>query len=96
MEMYLSMVNNQMAQIANSTNATVRRLTTITTIFMPLTLLAGIGGMSEWSMMTGQQNWRTAYMAFILLLVVVGIISYFLLKWLERRDEPSPPTGARD
>jgi magnesium transporter len=52
MEMYLSMLNNEMAKAANDTNAAVRRLTFITTIFMPLSLLAGIGGMSEWSMMT--------------------------------------------
>jgi len=45
MEMYLSMLNNQMARASHETNATVRRLTFITTIFMPLTLLAGIGGM---------------------------------------------------
>ena len=54
MEMYLSMINNRMAEMANRTNATVRRLTLINTVFMPLTLLAGIGGMSEWSMMTGR------------------------------------------
>lgn len=47
MEMYLSMLNNRMTKTANETNSTVRRLTIITTIFMPLTLLAGIGGMSE-------------------------------------------------
>ena len=63
MEMYLSMLNNQITKAANATNATVRRLTFITTIFMPLTLLAGIGGMSEWSMMTGPENWRIAYPA---------------------------------
>jgi magnesium transporter len=45
MEMYLSMLNNQMTKAANDTNIIVRRLTLITTIFMPLTLLAGIGGM---------------------------------------------------
>ncbi|WP_259720553.1 magnesium transporter CorA family protein [Synechococcus sp. CS-1328] len=44
MEVYLSMLNNEMAKAANETNMTVRRLTLITTIFMPLTLLAGIGG----------------------------------------------------
>ena len=66
MEMYLSMLNNQMAKAANRTNTTVRRLTFITTIFMPLSLLAGIGGMSEWSMMTGPENWRIAYPLFLL------------------------------
>lgn len=85
MEMYLSMLNNQMAKAANDTNATVRRLTFITTIFMPLTLLAGIGGMSEWSMMTGPENWRIAYPAFLLAMVLLGLANYYLLRWLEKR-----------
>ncbi len=84
MEMYLSMVNNQMAKTANETNSTVRRLTFITTIFMPLSLLAGIGGMSEWSMMTGPENWRIAYPAFMVLMVVLGLGNYYLLRRLER------------
>jgi magnesium transporter len=85
MEMYLSMLNNQMTRAANDTNLTVRRLTFITTIFMPLSLLAGIGGMSEWSMMTGPQNWRIAYPAFLLAMVVIGIANYYFLKWLDKR-----------
>jgi len=65
---------------------TVRRLTFITTIFMPLTLLAGIGGMSEWSMMTGPEHWRIAYPAFLLAMVVIGFASYYLLGRLEKRS----------
>ena len=94
MEMYLSMLNNRMTKAANETNVTVRRLTFITTIFMPLTLLAGIGGMSEWSMMTGPQNWKIAYSAFLLAMAVFGFVNYYLLKWLEkrsrRREGPTP------
>jgi magnesium transporter len=85
MEMYLSMINNQMAKSANNMNATVRRLTFITTIFMPLTLIAGIGGMSEWSMMTGPENWKIAYPAFLVLMVVLAVGNYYLLKWTERK-----------
>jgi magnesium transporter len=85
MEMYLSMLNNRMAEIANKTNRTVRRMTFVTTIFMPLTLLAGIGGMSEWSMMTGPSNWKMSYTLFLLAMVVIGVINYFLLRWLENR-----------
>jgi len=87
MEMYLSMLNNQMTKAANDTNIIVRRLTLITTIFMPLTLLAGIGGMSEWSMMTGPQNWRIAYPLFLLAMVVLGVFNYLFLKWIEQRRE---------
>ena len=57
MDMYLSMMNNRMTMVANRTNRVIHRLTIITTIFMPITLLSGIGGMSEWSMMTGAENW---------------------------------------
>jgi len=85
MEMYLSMLNNQMTKAANETNIVVRRLTLITTIFMPLTLLAGIGGMSEWSMMTGPHNWRIAYPAFLLAIGIIGFINYCLLKWFEKK-----------
>ena len=85
MEMYLSMLNNQMAKAANDTNATVRRLTFITTIFMPLSLLAGIGGMSEWSMMTGPENWKISYPMFLLAMIILGLANYLLLKWWERK-----------
>jgi magnesium transporter len=86
MEMYLSMLNNQMAQTTNRTNRTVRRLTFITTIFMPLTLLAGIGGMSEWSMMTGPGNWKFAYPLFLLVMVLLAVVNYYFLIWLEKKD----------
>ncbi|HCC78650.1 MAG: Mg2+/Co2+ transporter [Chloroflexi bacterium GWB2_49_20] len=85
MEMYLSMLNNQMAKAANDTNATVRRLTFITTIFMPLSLLAGIGGMSEWSMMTGPENWKFSYPLFLLVMLVMGLFNYYLLKAWEKK-----------
>jgi magnesium transporter len=93
MEMYLSMLNNQMAKSANETNATVRRLTFITTIFMPLSLLAGIGGMSEWSMMTGPENWRIAYPLFLLAMAILGFSTYFLLTWSEKRRRQSGKSG---
>jgi magnesium transporter len=86
MEMHLSMQNNQMAVASNKTNISVRRLTFITTIFMPLTLLAGIGGMSEWSMMTGPQNWKIAYPAFVIAMVVIGFANYYLLKMFEKKS----------
>ena len=85
MEMHVSLINNRMTKAANNTNITVRRLTFITTIFMPLTLLAGIGGMSEWSMMTGPENWKIAYPLFLVAMAVIGSANYYLLKWIEKR-----------
>jgi len=85
LEIHLSLVNNELARLGNRTNQVVRRLTFITTIFMPLSFFAGVGGMSEWSMMTGPENWRIAYPAFLAGMGVVGVISYFILRWLDRR-----------
>jgi magnesium transporter len=85
MEMNLSLLNNQMARSANQTNATVRRLTFITTIFMPLTLLSGVGGMSEYSMMTGSGNWKLAYPLFLVGMAALGFLSFLWLKRLESK-----------
>lgn len=87
LEMNVSMMNNLLTKSANQTNLSVRRLTLISTIFMPLTLLAGIGGMSEWSMMTKPENWRLSYPLFLLGMVIIGALNYMLIKWLERRDK---------
>lgn len=87
MELYASMLNNKMARDSNQTNATVRRLTFITTIFMPLTLLAGIFGMSEWTVITGgEENIRHSYPLFAIMMVAIGLASYLLIRWLDRRD----------
>lgn len=74
-----------MTQTSNETNASVKRLTLITTVFMPLTLLASIGGMSEWTMMTGgEERWKTSYTLFIVGLIIIGGMNYFLIKGLEK------------
>lgn len=86
-ELNLSMANNQMAKAANATNKTVRRLTFITTIFMPLTLLAGIGGMSEFTMMAGSDNWQVSYLLLCAAMAALGVISYLWLKRFDRGNE---------
>jgi len=85
MELYTSLLNNKMTQMSNETNASVRRLTMIATVFMPLTLIASIGGMSEWTMMTGgESHWKTAYSLFVMGMIIIGGVNYFLIKGLEK------------
>jgi len=85
MELYTSLLNNLMTKASNETNLSVRRLTMIATIFMPLTLISGIGGMSEWSMMTGPGNWKIAYPLFIVGMVVIAAVNYWLIKKIETK-----------
>lgn len=87
MELYASMLNNQMAHDSNQTNSTVRRLTFITTIFMPLTLVAGIFGMSEWTTMTGgEEHMQKSFLAFTAAIAIIGVASFLFIRWLEQRD----------
>ncbi|MFN8211676.1 MAG: magnesium transporter CorA family protein [Bacteroidales bacterium] len=85
MELYTSLLNNIMTNASNQTNLSVRRLTLIATIFMPLTLLASIGGMSEWSMMTGPDNWKISYPLFLAGMIIIGILSFMLIRRLEKK-----------
>ncbi len=87
MEIHLSLISNAMAESSNRTNAIMRRLTLITTIFMPLTLISGIGGMSEFTMMVGSTNWRTAYLILLIVMVIIGAINYVLLLKMENKAE---------
>jgi magnesium transporter len=87
MELYTSLLNNLMTKMSNDTNTSVKRLTLIATIFMPLTLLSGIGGMSEFTMFTGQENWKMAYPLFMVGMAVIGVITYLVIRRLERRDK---------
>jgi len=95
MELYTSLLNNLMTKMSNDTNSSVRRLTLIATIFMPLTLLASIGGMSEWSMMTGPDHWKVTYPLFLLGMVIIGVVNYYLIRRMEKKKEiaSSPPAG---
>jgi len=86
MELYTSLLNNQLTKMSNETNISVRRLTMVATIFMPLTLLAGIGGMSEWSMMTGPENWKVSYPVFLAGMVLVAGLNYFIIKLVEKKS----------
>jgi magnesium transporter len=66
--------------IGIKSNKSVTRLTFVNSIFMPLTVIAGIGGMSERSMMTGPQNRRIAYPIFIVLCIGIAYLTYLLLR----------------
>ena len=81
LELYISMQSNRMAVVSNQTNEIMKRLTLITTIFMPMTLLSGVGGMSEWSMIMGPENWRYSYPMFFLVMGVLGLFNYGFFKW---------------
>ncbi|MDO9103558.1 MAG: CorA family divalent cation transporter [Methylovulum sp.] len=67
-------------------NKVVKRLTVVSVVFMPLNVLAGIGGMSEFSMMTQGIPWPVSYSLFSLGLAFVGWLTFVILRILENRE----------
>jgi len=76
MEAYLSVAGNRMNQI-------MKRLTSISTILMSVTLIAGIYGMNF--VLMPELRWRYGYVFALLSMIVVGLALYMYLKkvkWL--------------
>ena len=67
-----SLVNNNMSML-------LKNLTIINIVFLPLNLIAGIGGMSEFSMMTQGVDWRISYSLFFAAMIVVGWFTAYIL-----------------
>ena len=66
-------------------NRVIYRLTVLSVIFMPLNVIAGIGGMSEFSMMTKNMPWPLAYSIFTVGLIIVAWLTFIILRIFERR-----------
>jgi magnesium transporter len=66
-------------------NKRVSKLTTVGVVFTPINIIAGIGGMSEFSMMTEGFSWPLAYGAFTIAMIILGFASYHALRYFEQR-----------
>jgi magnesium transporter len=76
-------------------NKDIKRLTVISVVFMPLNVLAGIGGMSEFSMMTQGIPWPVAYSSFIVGLITIGALTFTGLRFFEKRKIRSNRAASR-
>lgn len=72
--------------VNNNMNQLLKNLTMINVIFLPLNLLAGIFGMSEFTAMTPGVNIYVAYGIFCLLIVAMGLVTGMMLRrWTASR-----------
>jgi len=67
-------------------NRRINQLTIFGVVFMPINILAGIGGMSEFSMMTHGVPWPLAYGVFLLGASLMGGATYVALKHFEKKQ----------
>jgi magnesium transporter len=92
-EIYSSILSGLMdargTLVNNNMNVILKNLTIINTVFLPLNLIAGIGGMSEFSMMTRGMDWRVTYLLFLVAMVILGwLTTLFIHKfswWQKKR-----------
>ncbi len=72
-------------------NRYISQLTIINIVFMPLNLLAGIGGMSEYTMMTEGIPWPVAYSVFTVGIVLIGWLTFVALKHSNNQRQRKKP-----
>lgn len=73
-------------------NKKIERLTILSVVFMPINVLAGMGGMSEFSAMTQAFEWPMwlGYTLFSIIVALVGAIMFFGLRFFEKRRPKRP------
>jgi magnesium transporter len=82
-DMSTAMIEAYLSTVSNRMNEIMKVLTTITTIFMPLTVITGVYGMNFKHM--PELEWQFGYFAVlgIMVVVVLSLLSYFKKKrWL--------------
>jgi magnesium transporter len=77
MDIYLSVVNNRM-------NDVMKTLTVITTLFMPISFVAGFFGMNFFEPVAHLTSW-TRVPAFILMLLITILTPTIMFTWMRRR-----------
>lgn len=71
-----SIVNNNM-------NILIKNLTIINIIFLPLNLIAGIFGMSEWTAITKNIPWHMSFGLFFIIIILIGWLTAIFLNRME-------------
>ncbi len=65
--------------INNNMNNLLKNLTILNIVFLPLNLIAGVGGMSEFSNWTKGIDWRISYLVFGIVMVLFGLLLWRVL-----------------
>lgn len=66
--------------VSNNLNLLIKRLTIVNVVFMPLNLIASMGGMSEFSQMTLGVPFWISYLLFAFGITIIGFFTFFLVR----------------
>jgi magnesium transporter len=77
LDTYLSVINNRM-------NDVMKTLAAVTTLFMPISFIAGFFGMNFFEPAANLTNW-TVHPVFIVILIITILIPVIMFLWMRRR-----------
>ncbi|MCJ7817718.1 MAG: magnesium/cobalt transporter CorA [Candidatus Thorarchaeota archaeon] len=78
-----SMLDTYLSSVSNKMNEVMKVLTVISTVFIPLTLIAGVYGMNFYNM--PELTWQYGYSTLIIIMIIIGavMLAYFRkIEWI--------------
>jgi len=79
-----SLMDARASLVSNNLNVMMKNLNAIVISVAIPSFFAGVGGMSEFSMMTNPKNWMVTYPIFLSAMIGVGILTYVVIKKIEK------------
>ena len=70
--------------VSNNLNVMMKNLNAVVIAVAVPSFFAGVGGMSELCTVTGISNPRLAFLAFVGIMAIIGLITYWIIKRVER------------
>jgi len=79
-----SLMDARVSIVSNNLNVSMKNLNALVIAVAVPSFFAGIGGMSEFSMMTNPKHWMLAYPLFLLVMIGLGILTFWVIRKLDR------------
>lgn len=79
-----SLMDARASLVSNNLNVMMKNLNAIVIAVAIPSFFAGMGGMSEFSMITGPERWLVAYPLFFSVMVGIGLGTYLVIKRIEK------------
>lgn len=79
-----SLMDARASLVNNNLNVMMKNLNAIVIAVAVPSFVAGVGGMSEFSMMTSPERWMVAYPLFFAAMGALGVATFYVIKKIER------------
>jgi magnesium transporter len=79
-----SLMDARASLVSNNLNVMMKNLNAIVIAVAVPSFFAGMGGMSEFSMMTSAENWKVAYPLFLTVMLTLGLSTFLIIKKIEK------------